>query len=80
MKTTLCVFCIQHNKFEFHELINKDFYRFVISGDVPVGKIHLRDPSSLTVTHTLDAHSGALSDFDVHGHHVSYFQDHRPVL
>ena len=45
-------------------------FRFVISGDVPVGKIHLRDPNTLAVSHTLDAHSGALSDFDVHGHHV----------
>jgi hypothetical protein len=46
-------------------------FRFVISGDVPVGKIHLRDPNSLAVLHTMDAHSGPLSDFDVHGNHVS---------
>ena len=44
--------------------------RFVVSGDVPAGRIHLRDPLNLKVAHTLTAHSGMLNDFDVHGHHL----------
>ena len=44
--------------------------RFVVSGDVPAGRIHLRDPLNLKVAHTLMAHSGMLNDFDVHGHHL----------
>ncbi|XP_076824729.1 PAN2-PAN3 deadenylation complex catalytic subunit PAN2-like isoform X2 [Clavelina lepadiformis] len=34
------------------------------------GKIMLRDPDSLKITHTLDAHSGTISDFDANGHTV----------
>ena len=44
--------------------------RFIVSGDVPAGRIHLRDPLNLKVAHTLTAHTGMLSDFDVHGHHL----------
>nr|XP_040577554.1 PAN2-PAN3 deadenylation complex catalytic subunit PAN2-like [Lepeophtheirus salmonis] len=44
--------------------------RFTCCGDVPCGKIQLRDPRSLALAHSLDAHTGTLSDFDVHGHHL----------
>lgn len=50
--------------------ILRDHSRFVVSGDVPSGRVHLRDPLTLKVAHTLDAHSGVLSDLDVHGHHL----------
>ena len=50
--------------------ILRDHSRFLVSGDVPAGRIHLRDPHSLQVVHSLDAHTGVLSDFDVHGHHL----------
>ena len=50
--------------------ILRDHSRFVVSGDVPNGRVHLRDPLTLKVAHTLDAHSGVLSDIDVHGHHL----------
>jgi PAB-dependent poly(A)-specific ribonuclease subunit 2 len=50
--------------------ILREHSRFIVSGDVPAGRVHLRDPLSLKVQHTLMAHSGMLSDFDVHGHHL----------
>ena len=50
--------------------ILRDHSRFVVSGDVPNGRVHLRDPLTLKVAHTLDCHSGVLSDIDVHGHHL----------
>lgn len=50
--------------------ILRDHSRFVVSGDVPSGRVHLRDPLTLKVVHTVDAHSGVLSDLDVHGHHL----------
>ncbi len=51
--------------------ILREHGRFMVSGDASRGKVHLRDPLTLKVAHTLDAHSGILSDLDVHGHHVS---------
>ena len=53
--------------------ILRDHNRFVVSGDVPSGRVHLRDPLNLKVAHSLDAHSGVLSDLDVHGHHLGTF-------
>lgn len=50
--------------------ILRDHSRFIVSGDAPAGRIHLRDPLTLSVAHTLEAHSGVLSDLDVHGHHL----------
>ena len=43
--------------------------RYVGCGDT-TGKIQLRDPHNLTICHTLDTHSGTLSDFDMNGHHL----------
>ena len=43
--------------------------RYVGCGDT-TGKIHLRDPHNLTICHTLDTHSGTLSDFDMAGNHL----------
>lgn len=40
--------------------------RFLCCGDVS-GKITLRDPKTYRAEHVLDAHTGTLSDFDIHG-------------
>jgi len=43
--------------------------RFVGCGETS-GKITLRDPHNMTICHSLDTHSGTLSDFDMNGHHL----------
>lgn len=43
--------------------------RYVGCGET-TGQIVLRDPHNMTVCHTLDTHSGTLSDFDMNGHHL----------
>lgn len=40
--------------------------RFVCAGNA-LGRIDLRDPNTMNIEHTLDTHSGNLSDFDVQG-------------
>ncbi|GFY60287.1 PAN2-PAN3 deadenylation complex catalytic subunit PAN2, partial [Trichonephila inaurata madagascariensis] len=43
--------------------------RFICSGDIN-GKVTLHDPSTLSVEHMIECHSGMLSDFDVHGNQL----------
>ncbi|XP_073238938.1 PAN2-PAN3 deadenylation complex catalytic subunit PAN2-like [Porites lutea] len=47
-------------------VVMKQSARYLCCGDT-AGKVRLRDPSSLTCEHVLDAHTGTLSDFDVSG-------------
>eukprot|EP00095_Tigriopus_kingsejongensis_P002899 maker-scaffold336_size202805-snap-gene-0.16 protein:Tk02899 transcript:maker-scaffold336_size202805-snap-gene-0.16-mRNA-1 annotation:"pab-dependent poly -specific ribonuclease subunit pan2" len=64
-------------EFKVHDLdpgascaILRSHNRFVCCGDASRGKVILRDPASLKVAHTLDAHAGLLTDFDVYGNHL----------
>ena len=50
--------------------ILREHGRFICCGDANRGKVVLRDPASMKVVHSLDAHTGILSDFDVQGHHL----------
>lgn len=43
--------------------------QYVCCGN-PNGQVFLRDPTTLNVVTTFDAHSGCLSDFDIHGNQL----------
>ncbi|XP_041478319.1 PAN2-PAN3 deadenylation complex catalytic subunit PAN2-like isoform X1 [Lytechinus variegatus] len=43
--------------------------RFICCGE-PTGHVQLRDPATMKIEHTLEAHRGALSDFDVIGNQL----------
>ncbi|XP_071966224.1 PAN2-PAN3 deadenylation complex catalytic subunit PAN2-like [Antedon mediterranea] len=43
--------------------------RFLCCGDSS-GKVNLRDPATMKIQHSLDAQSGGLTDFDVHGNQL----------
>ena len=50
--------------------ILREHSRFLCCGDVANGRVRLRNPPTLKIAHTLDAHSRTLSNFDVHGHYL----------
>ena len=43
--------------------------KYICAGDTS-GKVTMRDPNTLRKEHVLEAHSGTLSDFDVHGNQL----------
>ncbi|XP_041365358.1 PAN2-PAN3 deadenylation complex catalytic subunit Pan2-like isoform X2 [Gigantopelta aegis] len=58
------------NQFDIGEpgcAIFRQSARFICAGDTS-GKVKLYDPNTMKAEHVLDAHSGTLSDFDVHEH------------
>ena len=59
----LLIFSKKRSK-PINNLTSKYFYRWMKSGNF------CRDPHNLSVCHTLDTHSGTLSDFDMNGHHL----------
>lgn len=49
--------------------ILKQHDQFICAGN-SVGRIDLRDPNTLSVEYTIEAHKGILSDFDIRGNYL----------
>lgn len=43
--------------------------KFICAGNT-AGRVDLRDPNTLSIQHTIEAHGGSLSDFDVKGNYL----------
>ncbi|KAL4222806.1 poly(A)-specific ribonuclease [Mactra antiquata] len=59
----------ERQKFEVSEpgcAILRHTSKYICAGDTS-GKVTLYDPNSMKAEHVFDAHSGTLSDFDIHG-------------
>lgn len=59
----------EKQKYEVHEpgcAILRHANKYIYAGDTS-GKVMLYDPNTMKPEHVFDAHSGTLSDFDIHG-------------